>query len=225
MAGFQAEEGDSGSRLDRGPADLAARAVEARGHVDGDHAPAGPGEDVDPLDDRPRLPLDVARQPRAKDRVDDAVGVGEVDARRGRNFPWEARGRDRRVAAERLAPPEEAELDGIAALGEDAPGDEAVAAVVARPAQNRDPSPRRRDPRHLVRDREAGRLHQPDPRRSGRNGHAIRLAHLGGGQKIGQVQRIEHDGKVGVRNGGGKRQKRVCIASNSAISPASADPR
>ena len=48
-------------------------------------APPARGEGVDPLDDRPRLAVDVAREPCAEERVDHAVGAVEsrVAARRG----------------------------------------------------------------------------------------------------------------------------------------------
>ena len=77
MAGLEAKEGDARRRLDRDAANLAGRAVEARGHVDREHRAAAPGEGVDPLDDRPRLAVDVAREPRAEEGVDDAIGAAE----------------------------------------------------------------------------------------------------------------------------------------------------
>ena len=143
-------------------------------------------------------PVDVARQPRAEDGVDDAVGAGKIDVRRGQNLARETGGRERGVAAERLAPPEEAELDGIAPLRQETRGDETVAAVVAGAAQHDDPAARPREARRLVGDRAPGGLHQRDPRGSARDRHAVGLAHLGRGQEMREVQRIEHDGQGGT---------------------------
>ena len=49
-------------------------------------APAAAGEGIDALDDRLRLAVDVAREPRAEQRVDDAVGAA-ADRRRRRAGP------------------------------------------------------------------------------------------------------------------------------------------
>ena len=76
MAGLEAEERDARARLDRDAAHLAGLAVETGGHVDREHPPAGAGEGIDPLDDRSRGAVDVAREACAKQGVDHAIGAG-----------------------------------------------------------------------------------------------------------------------------------------------------
>ena len=121
MAGLEPEEGDAGGGLDRDAPHLAGLAVHARGHVDGDYAPSAPGEGVDPLDDRPRFALDIAREARPEQGVDHAAGPVESEFRGCADSPLETRGGNRGVARERLAPAEEFEFDRVAPARQVAP--------------------------------------------------------------------------------------------------------
>ena len=205
VAGLQPEEGDARGRLDRCAADVSASPVEARGNVDRDDGDAPAGDGVDGFDDRPRLAVDVAREPRAEDGVDDSVRPGKVDVRGGPRVAGESGGCDRGVAVQRFAPSEKAEFDRKTPLRQEARRDKAVAAIVAGPAKDSDPAPRPDDPRRLVRDRAARGLHQRDSRDSPRDRHAVGLAHLGGGQEFREVHGIAHAGKVARPMAGGKR--------------------
>ncbi len=219
MAGLEAKEGDARRSLDRDAAHLAGRAVQPRRHVDREHRAAAPGEGVDPLDDRPRLAVDVAREACAEEGVDHAIRAAERDVRRSADRPLEARSGDRGVAAERLAPAEETKLDGKAASREEPRRDETVAAVVTGTADDDDQPPRAREPRSLVRDGEPRALHQRDAGRSGRDGRPVGLAHLGRRQQFGVLQRVQHAG-LGWRRAApaASGESALSIATNSAIS-------
>ena len=99
VARLQAEEGDARARLDRDAANLAARAVDARGDVDCKHPPAGAGERIDALDDRFRLALDVAREASAEQGVDHAIGAAGIDRRGVEDLAVIARRGERRIAS------------------------------------------------------------------------------------------------------------------------------
>ena len=174
---------------------------------------------------RQRLALDVAREPRAEQRVDHAGRAVEGDLGRGARFAVEPRGGGRGVARERIAPAEEAERDGKAALAEEPGRDEAVAAVVARTAEHDDASARRRETLSLAGDREPGPLHQRHSWRSARDRQPIGCAHLARGQQFREFERIEH-GFRKWRSGFGAASGKIAlsIVTNSAISR-SADPR
>ena len=197
-------------------ADLSGRPVDARGRVHREHAAAGSGVGVDPLDQSAGIALDVAREPRAKEPVDHASRPVEVD-RGGRQDRAGKPGRHGGgVAFERLAPTEEAEVDWIAPFTEKPARDEPVAAVVAGSAKNDDPAARAREPGRLVGDREARRLHQDEAGRSAGDRHAVGLAHFGRGQKVREFQRIEHAGQSGLRPK--RRQARKTrVAENGCV--------
>ena len=195
VAGLQAEEGDARARLDRDAANLAACPVDAGGDVDRDHAPAGAGESFDALDDRFRNALDVAREPGPEQSVDDAISAARIDGCGVEDLALVARGGERRIARQRFLPADEPEFDRVAALCQEPPGDEAVAAIAAGAAEDDDPSARLREPRRLVGDREARALHQRDAWRSGGHGEAVGLAHFGRGQELRARLGIEHGGE------------------------------
>ena len=138
MAGLEAEKGDARARLHRRAAHFARLAVEAGGHIDAEDGLAGAREGVDRLDARKRDTVDVARQARAEDRVDHEIRIGESECLRARDILIVARRRQRGVAAQISFFTEQSEAHAIAARGKQAAGDEAVAAVTARPAENRD---------------------------------------------------------------------------------------
>ena len=97
---------------------------------------------------------------------------------------------------ERFAPADEPEFNRVAALCQEPPGDEAVAAVAAGPAEDDDAAARIREPRPLVGHREARALHQRDAWCSGGHGEAVGLAHFGRGQELRASRGIEHCGRV-----------------------------
>ena len=109
-------------------------------------------EGVDPLDNRLRFTIDVARKPRAEQGVDHAIGSGKVDCGGSEDRALIAAGGERRVAFQDVAAAEQAEFDRIAALAEQPAGDESVAAVAARAAEDGDPAARLLKPRRLVGD-------------------------------------------------------------------------
>ena len=78
--------------------------------------PPARAESVDPLDDRLRFAIDVAREPGAEQSVDHAVGLGEVDRGGVEDRALIASGGERRVAFQGVAAAEQAEFDRIAAL-------------------------------------------------------------------------------------------------------------
>jgi hypothetical protein len=63
-------------------------------------------------------------------------------------------------------------------------GDEAIAAVIPRPGDHRDPAPRRMTTQGRTGDGGAGLLHEVGARRSGRDGAPIGLRHLVSGEKL-----------------------------------------
>ena len=208
VARLEAEERDAGARLDRRAAHPSGRAVDAGGRVDAEHRPARAREGVDRLDAAERRAVDVARQAGAVQRVDDEVGVVERESFAGANRPAPARRRQSRIAAHPRAIAEQRELDPIAPGFEQPRGDEAVAAVAARPAQNGDPAAARRHARRLGGDRRAGALHQRDARRSCGDGQPVGLGHLGRSQQFGTTARIEHGAIVAPRPKRGKARRR-----------------
>ncbi len=200
MAGLEPEEGDARARLDRDAAHLARSPIDAGGDVDREHAPAGAGERIDALDDRFRFAVDVAREAGAEQGVDHTSGAVRIKRRGVEDPPVIARGGERRIAFQRFAFAQEPKLDRVAALSQKARGDEAVAAIAARAAEDDDPAARFGEPRRFVGDRKAGPLHERDARRSGGDGEAVSLAHFGRGQELGARAGIEHGGE-GARAG------------------------
>ncbi len=118
VAGLQAEEGNGGGRLDRDAAHLARRSVETRRRVDRKDPAARACVRIDPLHEDASLAVDVARKPRAEDRIDDAGGAIESDRAGRRDCAVEARRRCGGVPGERAARPEQAEVDREAAPGQ-----------------------------------------------------------------------------------------------------------
>ena len=99
--------------------------------------------------------------------------------------PGQRRGRLRRIALEPVAIAQQQQPDRIAALGQDARADKAVAAVVARAGDDADHRrAARAPPRHRVGDRAAGVLHQPDAGRARRDRQAVGLGHFRGGEQL-----------------------------------------
>ncbi len=209
MAGLEAKEGYACGGFHRGAADLAGFAVDAGGNVDREHRAPCPLEGVDPFDDRFRFAIDVAREARAEQSVDHAISLGEVDRTGVEDRAGPASGGERRIAFQGIAAAEQSELDRIAALTEQPAGDEAVAAVAARAADDGDPAARFREPHRFVGDCETRPLHQLNARRSGRNRKAVGLAHFGGRQEFRERQRVKHQRRLRATWPKRKRQKRA----------------
>ena len=151
VAGLQAEESDRQRGLRRVAADCADGAVDAAGHIDGDHAPCR----TQRLGDQS---VDVAGQAGTEHRIDHEVGarrLGRVEgqhrtmpAQRGRSGVGARARRRQRGRRHRPAP-----------LRQQARGDIAVAAVVARACQHQRPA--RREARlHRARHGPPGVRHQ-----------------------------------------------------------------
>ena len=176
-------------------------------------------EGVDPLDDRLRCAVDVAREARAEQSVDHAIGSGEVNRRGVEDRPLIASGGERRIAFQRVASAKQSELDRIAARRQEPRGYETVAAVAARATENGDPAARLCEPRRFVSDREPRPLHKRDARRSGRNRKAVGLAHFSRPQQLRVGSGIAHgnEGARGSRATQGPKNA-LPIAPDSAIS-------
>ena len=97
------------------PTNLAGFPVDSGGNVDREHTAPGALEGVDPLDDRFRFAVDVAREPRAEQSVDHAIGLGEVDRSGVEDRALIASGGERRIAFQGVAAAEQPEFDRIAA--------------------------------------------------------------------------------------------------------------
>ena len=198
VPGLEPEEGDAGARLDRRAANLAGSPIDARGDVDGEHAPAGVREGVDALDDRLRFALHLAGESGPEQRVDHAVSARDVNRRKVEGRPRIARGGQRRIAFQRVAPAEQSDLDLISARREQSRGDKAIAAVAAGAAEDGDPAARLCQPGRLVGDCEPRPLHERDARRSRCDRKAIGLAHFSGRQQFRERLWIAH-GSEGAR--------------------------
>ena len=219
MPGLQAEEGDGRRGLDGHPADLAGLPVDAGGNVDRDNLSPGAGEGVDPLDDRLRLALDVARQPGAEQRVDHAIGVAEIDVGGRADEALKSRRGDRGVASKRIAAADEPELDDVAASSEQPGGDEAVAAVSPRTAKDGDAPARARLPGRFVGDGKPCPLHQHDARRSGGDGEPVGLRHLGRGQEFWVFPRVEHQREGSLFAAATRGENALSIAPDFCYTP------
>ena len=139
---------------------------------------------VDRLDEITRLPGDVAIKARAEQRVndhlraDEEVGAGFL----GRTFPV-LRGMER-IAFQAVAVAEKQEPDRIAALGQPACGDKAVAAIVARPGHHHDAGSERMSLGNEIRHRAAGIGHECRAGHAGGNRQAIGFRHFAVRQKL-----------------------------------------
>ena len=115
MARLQAKETDARGRADRGAANGAGFAVNSGRNVDAEHRPSARGEIVDPLHAFASQPVDVAGKPGAVERIDHQVRAVRIERLGGPRPPAVALGRQRGIAAQRLARAEQEKLDAIAA--------------------------------------------------------------------------------------------------------------
>ena len=99
MTALKPKERHRGVGFDRDAAHRAGGAVDAGGHVDGDDILAALAPPfIEPRDQFRRRPVDIARQPRAKQRVDHQIGSVEGASFGGLNLAVPGRRRGQRVA-------------------------------------------------------------------------------------------------------------------------------
>ena len=208
------------------PTNPAGFPIDSGGNVDREHAAACMAEGVDPLDDRLRFAIDVAREPRAEQSVDHAVGFSEVNCRGGEDQALIASGGERGIAFQGVSTAEQAEFDRVAALAEQAAGDEAVPTVASRATKHNDPAARLREPRRFVSDRKPRPLHELNAGRPGRNRKAVGPVHFSWRQEFRKRHGIAHGGEGARRSrsaqGGQKRPSHRAVFCY--IAP-HADPR
>ncbi len=180
MTRLGAEEGDGESSVERNAAHPARIAVDAGRHVDrDDRHPAF----IDAFDCLRGRTFHVAGEPCAEDRIDDERSTAAGIARQRMNRARPAIRREFCVALQCIAMPEQEERDRPALLREKTRDDEAVAAIVARPAQHG-----HRSLREALDDclshRAARILHKGNARRAALDGKRIGAAHLGDGEEF-----------------------------------------
>ena len=179
MARLEPEEGDRIGRLNGNATDETARAIDARWNVDGQERTARRfGPCVGAFDQRLGVAIDVPRQARTEQRVDDDVGVREIDRVR----PCHRAGPQHRgpggIVAQGLTGDERGDRDVATSIRKQSCGDVAITAVVAGPAQDLHASLRPGDTDRRRRDRLAGALHQRGRWHAGGR-QRVRARHLG----------------------------------------------
>lgn len=205
MAGLEAEERDRPGSPDNRAVAGSGRAVEPRGHIDGEHrATRASRPEIEPLDRPRRDAVERARKTGAEQGVDNEIGLIEAEAVERGDGAGPSRGGPGGVAAQGLTRAEQRQRHLTATLDQKPGGDEAIAAVIAGPAENGDARGARPFPAHefqrRVRDRLARRLHQHGARRSSGNSQPVGFRHFGGGEKLGM--RDDHARKEGTALGG-----------------------
>ncbi|CCC97845.1 protein of unknown function [Azospirillum baldaniorum] len=178
MAGLAAEEGDGQRRLRGHPHHLAAVAVQAAGHVHGND-----GAPRHRLDDVLGHAVERAGQPGPEQRVDDQRVAFQQPGVGGLHRPGPAPGRHRRVSAQRGARPQQGQPHRPARFKKKTRDDEAVATIVARPAQD-DGRVRRPALADRAHHRGPRRLHQHRPRHTARHGQRVGAVHLRHGKQF-----------------------------------------
>ena len=128
-------EGDGARRPDGSPAHGAGVAVDAGRHVDGEDRPA---RRVEALDDAAAADLEITVEAAAEQGVDDEPGPRRRDRVGGDERAAPFGEGARRVAAHALGRAEQRNGDLVAVLGKKASRDETVAAIMARPANDKD---------------------------------------------------------------------------------------
>lgn len=185
MAGLAAKKRDRARGARRRAADLTARAVEAGWNVHRENRlilRAGPF--VEAQDGGFRGALKIAGEACAEKRVD-----GEVRRVQAQRFNREGlagpgpRGGGR-VAAQPVAAPKQAKLNGETPGGQQARGDKSVAAIIARAAKDDNSAGSGDEPLGLPGDRPARLLHQERPRNAGGDRQPVGFGHFRIGQKL-----------------------------------------
>ena len=181
MARLAPEERHRRQRLDAGAHDIAGGAVDAARNVDGDDRRAGRFERRDHLR---RRAVDRPRQTGTEKGVDRNISAFQNAGLEGCDRTIPAPGHFEGIAFQPVDGSEQSEPDPITSLAQMARGDEAVTAIIAGPAQDRDSPGVREAADHFVRDGAAGVLHQHRSRNAALDGQPIRAAHLGRGEKL-----------------------------------------
>ena len=192
--------------------------------VDAEDRPSARGEIVDAFDAFASQSVDVAGKPGAVKCVDHEVSAVGIERFGGRRDAAVALGRQRGIAAQRLARAQQEKFDAVAALGEQPRRNEAVAAIAARTTEDGDPAAAAGHARGLLGDRRARPLHQDDAGNPAGNRHSVGFAHLGGGQQFGAARGIDHRANVAPHGRDGKgravdSKSLLSIEGISAISP------
>ena len=168
-----------------GATDSPAGAVDAGGNIHGEDWPfRSPRPFIDTQDQSLGLPIEIAAKARAEERVDRESGRIEIKFLDGEDLAGPILGGKRGVALQAVARAKQSELDGKFLAREQAGGDKAVAAIVARPAKNRDAAVARNKPRGLACHCRAGLFHQHGTGRAPGDGQPVGLSHFGVGQEF-----------------------------------------
>jgi hypothetical protein len=155
-----------------------------------------PPDPVDRLDGRRDLALERPGEPGAEEGVDDQARAAHVHRGDRLDRARPTGGGERRVAREPPAVAQEVEAHREAGVRQDPCRDEAVPAVVARPAGHDDgPAPPQAE--RGVGHARAGSFHQRDPRHAGRDRLAVGFAHPCGGQEEGHGH-VAGSGNIGI---------------------------
>ena len=197
MARLAAEKCNGVRGLDRGAANLAAGAVDARGNIHGEDRPFGPpGPFIETQNNSLGRSIEIANKARAKQRVDRKTGRFEINVLDGVDIARPASGRARGVAPQTLARPKQSDFDGKFLARQQARGDKAIAAIVARPAKNRDAALARNKPGGLPCHRRTSLFHQHGTGRASRDGEPVGFRHFGVGQQLHGWTYCQHATKI-----------------------------
>ena len=157
------------------PRTCAGAPVYAARQIDGDDRQAGP---VDRRDGLRGNPFHRPVEARAKQRVDDQVGVLDNAGRQSFARSRPGRRGERCVALQPVARGQQSDRHRVAGLLQQPRRHETVAAIVAGTGHDRHAAALREQIVDRFGDRHAGGLHQGNPRRSGADGELVGPPHL-----------------------------------------------
>ena len=145
VPGLEAEEGHGRARHDGGAPDRPRIAIDPGGNVDGDNGFATRSRPkVHSLNKNSRLAIKIPGQPGPEEAIDDQACGLQIQSRTGLDGPRPAPCGLRRIAPQAIHLAQQMDPYAKPALPQQARGDEAIAAVVSRPAKDDDPAPIRR---------------------------------------------------------------------------------
>jgi hypothetical protein len=180
VAGLAAEERHGLRRVHSHAHHRPARAVDPARQVNG----VDRRRRVHGLDHGARSAFDRPVEPRPEQGIDGHVGSRERRGRSGRASSAPALRRQRRVALEPIALSEQKHAHAVAALRQEARGDEAVTPVVAGPCDHHDLRAGRVTRGDALGHRAAGTFHQFDARDPARDCKPVGLRHFGCAEKL-----------------------------------------
>ncbi len=157
------------------------RAVDAARYIHRDDRQAG---GIDALDQLSQFPLDRTGETRTEQRIHHDIGAGKKAGTKPHARSGEALGHGGRVVGKARLVAVEAEPDLVAPFREETRGNEAVPAIVAGTAQDRDRLQVGEAARHLLGDGAARIFHEGRARHAARDGEAVGASHLLCGQKL-----------------------------------------